>query len=64
VKQTMVRIDSVTVRLRNGGTPQATEVGARIATQLARRTGVRTPQALESALSRRVASSLAGPRRK
>jgi hypothetical protein len=64
VKQTTVRIDRVTVRLRNGGTPQATEVGARIAAQLARRTGVGTPQVLESALSRRVASSLAGPRRK
>ncbi len=64
MNQTTVRINKVSVRMREGGTAGAKEVAARIAAQLDRRTGVRPPQALESALAGRVAAKLPGLRRK
>lgn len=64
MKQTSIRINRVSVRLRDGGASGATEVGARVAAQLVRRAGVRFPQALQNDLAGRLACALPKPGRK
>jgi hypothetical protein len=64
VKQTMVRINRVSVRMRDHGSAGAVEIGAKVAAQLTHRTGIRLPIALQNELAARVAAALPRPRRK
>jgi hypothetical protein len=64
VKQTTVRINRVSVRLRGESAPIATRVSATVAEQLARRVSVHLPQVLQNDLAGRLAGALPGARRK